>query len=193
MSLLLLICSWKWTHFVLECPLYNSIREKFQSLLERVVFGSLTSFFSSDHQVDFSLYLTEAIALCHFLRLAGSTPSRCTFSLISRSASHTLKLISLHSIRVPCKVPRRRTKSWGLILLWEIFYQELNSWSYNGAYFESWVRLLGPPLFVLKFWENFRISNRVCAWGHAILNPRLAYARLDLPTHLSRTNQKANF
>ena len=62
-------------HFVLECPLYNSIRDKFQSLFENVVLGSLKSFFQLDHQVDISLYLTEATALRHSRELAGLTPS----------------------------------------------------------------------------------------------------------------------
>ena len=31
-------------YFVLECPLYNSIRDNFQSLFENVVLGSLKSF-----------------------------------------------------------------------------------------------------------------------------------------------------
>jgi hypothetical protein len=161
---LLFICSWKWTHFVLECPLYNSIRDKFQSLFERVELGSLTSFFSLDHQIYFSLYLTEATALCHFVELAGSTPSMCTFSLISLSASRTLKSISFHFIGGPCKVPQRGTKNGVWSFFENFFYQELISWSYNGAYLESWVRLLGPPLFVLKLWEKFRIWNRVCPW-----------------------------
>ena len=33
------------THYVLECPLYNSIRDKFQSLFKKVILGSLKSFF----------------------------------------------------------------------------------------------------------------------------------------------------
>ena len=57
-------------YFVLECPLYNFIRDKFQSII-----GSLKSFFQLDHQVEISLYLTEAIALCHSRELVGLTPS----------------------------------------------------------------------------------------------------------------------
>ena len=48
---------------MLECPLYNSIRDKFQSLFENVVLGSLKSFFQLDHQHDISLYVIEATAL----------------------------------------------------------------------------------------------------------------------------------
>ena len=62
-------------HFVLECPLYNSIRDKFQSLFENVVLGSLKSFFQLDHQVDISLYLMEATALRHCRELVSLTPS----------------------------------------------------------------------------------------------------------------------
>jgi hypothetical protein len=45
-------------HFVLECPSYNPIRDKFQSQFEKVV-GSLKFIFQLDH-VDMSLYLTAA-------------------------------------------------------------------------------------------------------------------------------------
>jgi len=62
-------------HFVLECPLYSSIRDKFQSLFENIVLGSIKSFFQLDHQVDISLYLTEATALRHSRELASLTPS----------------------------------------------------------------------------------------------------------------------
>jgi hypothetical protein len=63
------------THFVLGCPLYNPIRDKFPSLFENVVLGSLKSFFELDHQVDISLYLTKATALCHSRELTGVKPS----------------------------------------------------------------------------------------------------------------------
>ena len=51
--------------FVLECALYNPIRDKFPSLFENVVLGSLWSFFQLDHEVGISLYLMEATALRH--------------------------------------------------------------------------------------------------------------------------------
>ena len=50
-------------HFVLECPLYNLAKDKFPSLFENVILGSLKSFLQSDQQVDTSLYLTEATVL----------------------------------------------------------------------------------------------------------------------------------
>jgi len=60
---------------VLERPLYYFIRDKFQSIFEKVtvVLGSLDSFFQLDQQVDVSLYLKEATALHHFGGLAGLT------------------------------------------------------------------------------------------------------------------------
>ena len=58
-------------HFVLECPLYDSIRGKFQSLFDNVVLGSLKPFFQLDHQVDISL----SRRLLFFATLAGLTPS----------------------------------------------------------------------------------------------------------------------
>ena len=42
-------------HFVLECPLYNPIRDEFPSLFENVILESLKSFFHLDHQVDINL------------------------------------------------------------------------------------------------------------------------------------------
>jgi hypothetical protein len=48
---------------MLKCPLYNSIRDKFPSLFENVILGSLESFFQSNHQVHISLHRTEAIIL----------------------------------------------------------------------------------------------------------------------------------
>ena len=59
---------------MLECPLYNPIRDKFPSIFKNVVLGSLKSFFH-DHQVDISLYLTEATALRHSRELASLKPS----------------------------------------------------------------------------------------------------------------------
>ena len=60
---------------MLECPIYNPIRDKFPSLYENVVLGSLKTFFPLDHKVDCSLYLTEAIAFCHSKELVGLNPS----------------------------------------------------------------------------------------------------------------------
>ena len=40
---------------MLECPLYDPIRDKFQSLFEKVVLGILKFFFQVDQQVDISL------------------------------------------------------------------------------------------------------------------------------------------
>ena len=67
------------THFVLECPLYGPISDKFQSLFEKVILGSLKFFFQLDQQVDISLYLMKATAFCHSRELAGSTPPWCIF------------------------------------------------------------------------------------------------------------------
>ena len=62
-------------HFMLECPLYKPIRDKFPSLFENVVLGSLKYFFQLDHQVDISLYLKEATALHQSRELASLKPS----------------------------------------------------------------------------------------------------------------------
>ena len=50
---------------MLECPLHKPIRDKFPSLFENVVTGSLNSFFQLDQQVDISLYLMKVIAVRH--------------------------------------------------------------------------------------------------------------------------------
>ena len=52
-------------HFVLECPLDNSSRKKFQSLFEHAVLESLKSFFQVDQQVNICHFLTKATALHH--------------------------------------------------------------------------------------------------------------------------------
>ena len=41
-------------HFVVECPLYNFIRDRFSFMLQHVVLSSLKCFFQLDHQVDFN-------------------------------------------------------------------------------------------------------------------------------------------
>ena len=73
MPLLLVKCVWNEAHFVLECPLYFFIRDKFQSLFEKVVLGSLKSSFQLDQQVDINLFLKKATALRRFGELANLT------------------------------------------------------------------------------------------------------------------------
>ena len=60
---------------MLECPLYNPIRDKFPSIFENVVLGSLQSFFQLDQRVNISLFLTEATALYHSRELTSLKPS----------------------------------------------------------------------------------------------------------------------
>jgi hypothetical protein len=62
------------THFVLECPLYNPISDKFQYLFTKASIGSLRSFSPSSHQLGISIYLMEATALRHSRKLVGLTP-----------------------------------------------------------------------------------------------------------------------
>ena len=64
---------------LLEWPLYNPFRDKFPSLFENVLLGSLKSFVQINQQVNVSLYVTEATALCHYRELIGLKPSSCTF------------------------------------------------------------------------------------------------------------------
>ena len=82
--------------FVLKCPLYKSIGDKYQITIWEAILGSLRSFFQLDHQFEISLYLTEATTLHHARELATLTPSWCIFSLISLSTYCTLKSSSFH-------------------------------------------------------------------------------------------------
>ena len=81
---------------MLECPLYNSTRDKFLSLFEIIVFWSFESFFQLDHQVDISLYLIEATTLHHFGESTSLTLLLCTFNPISVLAFEALKSFSFH-------------------------------------------------------------------------------------------------
>ena len=58
-----------------EYPLHNLVRDKFSSLFEDVILGSLKTFFQLDQQVDISLYLMEATTLRHSRELASLKPS----------------------------------------------------------------------------------------------------------------------
>ena len=58
-------------HFVLEWPRFNPIKDKFSSLFENVVLGSLKSFFQLDQQLDISLYLTETTTFCNSRKLTN--------------------------------------------------------------------------------------------------------------------------
>ena len=54
---------------------FQSVRDKLQSLFEKVVvLGSLKSF-QVDHQVDISFYITDVTALCDCRELASLTLS----------------------------------------------------------------------------------------------------------------------
>ena len=83
-------------NFMLECPMYNPIRDKFPSLFENVVPRSMKSFFRLDQQVNISLYLIEAIALRHSRELIGLKPSWCTFNPISLFGFPDFKSVSFH-------------------------------------------------------------------------------------------------
>ena len=52
--------------FVLVCPLYNFIRDKFISLYVNVSLDNLKSFFWLDHYIDINLCLMEATTLYSF-------------------------------------------------------------------------------------------------------------------------------
>ena len=59
---------------MLESPLHNPIRDKFSSMFENVVLGSLKSLFQLNHKVGISLYLIEVTALYHSKDLTGLKP-----------------------------------------------------------------------------------------------------------------------
>ena len=69
--------------------------------------------FQLDHQVDISLYLTEATTLCHYGEVACLKVAWCTFSLIgllaswllisiSFQVSHTLFMVTTHVLTLLC-------------------------------------------------------------------------------------------
>ena len=89
----------KKTHFVLKCPLYKPIRDKFPSTFDNVVLRSLKSFFQLDQQVNISMYPTETSALRQSKELAGWKPSWCTFKPTSLFIfpDFRINFISLHA------------------------------------------------------------------------------------------------
>ena len=91
-------CNWKRGTFCVGMFLYNLIRNKFSSLCKSVVLGSFRSFFQLNHQVDISLYLTEATALRHSREVVGLEPSWCTFNFISffDALNFKINILSLH-------------------------------------------------------------------------------------------------
>ena len=94
-------------HIMLECPLYNPIRDKFQSLFEKIVLGNLEYLFQSE-QVDISLYLTKTTALHHSRKLASLTPPLCIFSLLtSRTSKMNFSSLSVNSL-VICEAIQQR-------------------------------------------------------------------------------------
>jgi hypothetical protein len=99
-------------YFVLGSPMYNPIRDEFPSPLEKVVPGSIKSFFRLDQQVNSSLYLTGATALCHSRVLIGLKPSWCTSGPISLLGfmNFLINYIVVHFIKAMCKV--QKTKPW---------------------------------------------------------------------------------
>ena len=86
-------------HFVLECPLIQPYKRKVSVTTHQSSKGSLKYFFQWDHQVDISLYLTEATARHHSGELASLKPSWCTSkSHYPFCPSKLQKSISFHLI-----------------------------------------------------------------------------------------------
>ena len=77
------IMQFKMSQFSCWNIIHDPIREKMPPLFGNVVLGSLKSFFQLDHQVDISLYLTEATALRHCRELANLKLLWCIFNPIS--------------------------------------------------------------------------------------------------------------
>ena len=85
----------KEAHFVFECSQYNPVKDKFPSLFENVVLGSLESLFESNHQLTLVSISRRLLHVPHHSReLVGLKPSRCTFNPTSLSAFYTLNLTS---------------------------------------------------------------------------------------------------
>ena len=64
------------THFVMECPLYTPIGDRYLSLYSNLILRAISNLSSKlDNQTESSLYLTEATALRCFRELASLSPS----------------------------------------------------------------------------------------------------------------------
>ena len=94
MLLLLLQFSWKRGTLYAGVSLYNSTRDRFPSLIQNLVVGSLNSYFQLTYQFDFSHYFTEATALHYYRESTFLTPPWWTL------AARTLKSISFQIISV---------------------------------------------------------------------------------------------
>ena len=96
---------------VLECAQYSPTKDKFQSLFENVILGSLKSFFQLDHQVNISLYLKKAL---HSATLGNSLVWQypwSAFNSITLLASRILKPIASHFISRNFEMPKCHAKS----------------------------------------------------------------------------------
>lgn len=84
-------------HFVLKCPLYNSVGDRFSSIFQDVVLDNLKSFFQKDKKLILA-FISRTIALHYSRELSSLSPSQCTCCLISLLAFQTLKSILFHLI-----------------------------------------------------------------------------------------------
>ena len=84
-------------HFVLDCPFYNSIRDRFPSLFQVVTLSSLKSFYKLVCWIDIGCYLTHATTLGYFRELAFSShkpfeflDTKMNFNLFNRHVASFL-------------------------------------------------------------------------------------------------------
>ena len=64
------------THFVMQCPLYTPIKDRYLSLFLNDILRAISNLSTNlDHQTESSLYLTHATALCYFRELASLSQS----------------------------------------------------------------------------------------------------------------------
>ena len=70
-------CSYRATeneaHLVLECPLYNLIKDKIPSLFEKCTLKE-PRVFQVSHQVDITIYLPWVTTLHHYKKTSGLKP-----------------------------------------------------------------------------------------------------------------------
>jgi hypothetical protein len=84
--------------FCWSVPYITPSKVYFQPLFTNVVFMSPKPFFQLNHQVNISLHLIKATALCRSKGSAGLTPSWNTFSPTSLLTFQIVRSISFHYI-----------------------------------------------------------------------------------------------
>ena len=149
---------------MLECPCYNSIRDRLIFLFHNVVLGCLKYRFQSDHRIDTTwclfhdtlLYLTNATTLHYSRKLVFLTPSWCTPNAIS----HSLLGFEKQHHFIFTKVIYINKK---ILLGWLVCGVPIATWSITGTNVH-WSQLFNfstsPPLLWYKTRDQFKVASK---------------------------------